>query len=534
MIVAALLIVGGLVILGGGERASADINTDLKGYWRFDTNANDFSGNGNNGTLVGGAATTGASASVPGDGASLSVDGGDDYVSVPDISTLDITAGSWAAWIKFDAKPSDAGHPMNPVAKQEQYWIHGSLNGEVAGEDDAIQAKVNVGGTRYIATTAANFISTGVWYHVAGTYDGDTLRLYIDGDLVNENTAPSGAIQNTSNILAIGTWSTPVDFFDGLVDEVRVYSRVLTQQEIKVIAGLGTVTLSPDGDINAINTSHTVTAEVDVDGANATEAYTMNFKVTSGPNASDSGEVDTGTAGAVDDADFTYTGDGGPGTDDVAAWIDIDLDDQIDSGEPASAVTKTWYDGVASGGGAIVDDSGATKRKDWRHISFGGAVYRIGSSDYDVIGEWETVFHNTSVPGINGKTFTASTIHKVVFAGTSGEATRIVASGTLDGVPGYVLVVRAEDAGEPGSHCAATDPPSSCDNIRFSLFSGVAPSAEESTACGNVYDTSNATLGASCTFDTTNEGGDFPDQSDFFGKERTFLDSGNLQIATLP
>jgi len=70
-----LLALALLMVLGGAEQASADIISDLRGYWRFDTNANDFSGNGNHGTLNNDAATTGESAPVPGDGASVSLDG---------------------------------------------------------------------------------------------------------------------------------------------------------------------------------------------------------------------------------------------------------------------------------------------------------------------------------------------------------------------------------------------------------------------------------------------------------------------------
>ena len=336
----------GLVMAGP---VGADINGDLQGYWRLDTDVNDYSGNGNGGTLVNGAATTGESAPVPGDGGSLSVDGINDYVSIPDHSSLDITGGTWAAWVNFDRTPWDAGHHMNPVAKAQQYWIHAS-NGTGSADiprTDAIQVKVNVGGTRYTATTAADFIQVDTWYHVAGTYDSDTLRLYVNGYLVDSNTDPSGPIQDTSNILAIGTWSMPTDYFEGLADEVRVYNRVLTEQEIGMLAGEGSITLSPEEAFNPVNTGHTVTAEADVNGSDITEPYTVNFEVTSGPNSGDSAEVDTDATGNIDDADFSYNGDGGDGIDQINAWIDIDLDDEIDSGEPQATAEKYWFISVS-------------------------------------------------------------------------------------------------------------------------------------------------------------------------------------------
>lgn len=165
-------------------------------------------------------------------GGALSFDGSDDYVQVPSNASLNITQGTWQAWINFSAKPSVAGR-MNPVAKQEQYWIHGSTGTLTPWDQtDSIQVKVGVAGTRYRATTAADFIETGVWYHVVGTYDGETLKLYVDGELIDSNTDPSGPIDLSSVILAFGTWSAPIDYFQGKVDEVAIWDEALSADEI--------------------------------------------------------------------------------------------------------------------------------------------------------------------------------------------------------------------------------------------------------------------------------------------------------------
>ena len=168
-------------------------------------------------------AVTGASVVKGRFGNALHFDG-TTYVSIPDSDVLDISEGTWEAWLRFDALPSSAGI-MNPLAKAFQYWIHGS-------SADEIRVKIEVGGIRYEATTATSFIVTDVWYHVAGTYDGETLKLYVDGVEVDTNEVPSGPIQTTTNILAIGTWSSLVDFFRGDVDEVRVWTCALPASEI--------------------------------------------------------------------------------------------------------------------------------------------------------------------------------------------------------------------------------------------------------------------------------------------------------------
>jgi len=121
---------------------------------------------------------------------------------------------------------------MNPLAKAEQYWIH-------ASNDNSIQVKVGVGGTRYIASTSPGFITVDTWYHVVGTYDGETLKLYVNGNLENTNTTPSGNIDTGSPILAIGTWSHKIDYFQGTIDEVRIYNHVIPEPATILLLGLG-------------------------------------------------------------------------------------------------------------------------------------------------------------------------------------------------------------------------------------------------------------------------------------------------------
>jgi hypothetical protein len=125
---------------------------------------------------------------------------------------------------------------MNPLAKREQYWIHASNN-------DSIQVKVSVGGTRYIASTGSNFITLDTWYHVIGTYDGEELKLYVNGNLENTNTAPSGNIDTGSAILAIGTWSSLIDYFQGTIDEARVYNHVIPEPATILLLGFGGLAL---------------------------------------------------------------------------------------------------------------------------------------------------------------------------------------------------------------------------------------------------------------------------------------------------
>jgi hypothetical protein len=86
------------------------------------------------------------------------------------------------------------------------------------------------GDTQYLSGPTANPVNA--WTDVAFTYDGATLRLYINGTQVASRAA-GGAIQTTNNPLWIGGNSPYGEYFTGLIDEVRIYNRALTQTEIQ-------------------------------------------------------------------------------------------------------------------------------------------------------------------------------------------------------------------------------------------------------------------------------------------------------------
>ena len=76
------------------------------------------------------------------------------------------------------------------------------------------------------------------WTHVALTYDGTTLRLFVNGTQV-ATRATTGTIQATDNPLWIGGNNPYGEYFTGLIDEVRVYNRALTQTDIQTDMGSG-------------------------------------------------------------------------------------------------------------------------------------------------------------------------------------------------------------------------------------------------------------------------------------------------------
>ena len=78
--------------------------------------------------------------------------------------------------------------------------------------------------------TAAS--ATGAWTHLAVTYDGANLRLYVNG-VQTASRALTGSIVTTTGLLKIGGNAVSGEWFNGLIDEVRIYNRALTAAQIQ-------------------------------------------------------------------------------------------------------------------------------------------------------------------------------------------------------------------------------------------------------------------------------------------------------------
>jgi len=196
-------------------------------WYPGDGNANDIQG-GNNGTLMNGA--TFASGMVA---QAFSLDGVDDFVQSPNSPATDsTTAGSQDAWVMFNQLPSAAGHIMEIIGKGG------------SGTDFDLQADTDNRFRFYIAAgnnvASTTVIQTGVWYHVAGTWDATGLRMYVNGVLENTNSIQNLTRGQSNNPLMIGNQPAfGPRLFNGLIDEVEIFNRALTQAEIQSIFNAG-------------------------------------------------------------------------------------------------------------------------------------------------------------------------------------------------------------------------------------------------------------------------------------------------------
>jgi hypothetical protein len=178
-------------------------------------------------------------------GRALLFDGVNDWVTVTDTtgSKLDLTTGMTVeAWVN----PTAASGWTTVVMKERGSAGEGLLAYGLYGRDGAPRSGGTVGPAGYLRTnpvatttdrgargTAA--IPLNTWTHLATTYDGTSLRVYVNGVLAG-TTAGSGSINVANGALRIGgNNSAPLgqgEFYKGLIDEVRIYNRALSASEI--------------------------------------------------------------------------------------------------------------------------------------------------------------------------------------------------------------------------------------------------------------------------------------------------------------
>ncbi len=209
------------------------------GYWRLgEVSGAAADSAGSNPGSYNGAVTRGAAGLLTGDAdKAAAFPGTSESVIVPNSTSLSLTtAVSVEAWIKPASLPA-AGAFRSVTSKPEAYSLQ--FNGPRL-EFTIIQA----GGVRRRLQAPAGAIVAGRVYHVVGTYDGATQRLYIDG-AQSGAVALTGAISSNANPLIIASWSGWNEFFAGTVDEAAVYPVALTATQVTNHYAAGTSTTPP-------------------------------------------------------------------------------------------------------------------------------------------------------------------------------------------------------------------------------------------------------------------------------------------------
>jgi fibronectin type 3 domain-containing protein len=187
------------------------------------TATSDASGNGNNGTLTGATWTTQGQS-----GNALSFNGTTNFVTIPDAASLDLGGtGTIEAWVK-----------LTSINRWNAVMAKGNTNNDPAHNyaidiNTANRVICYVGnGSSAVLLTSTSALAANTFYHLACTWNGSTIALYINGNLnasVGQSITPAG---NTSP-LYIGQFGGNADRFAGIIDEVRIYNRGLTMSQVQ-------------------------------------------------------------------------------------------------------------------------------------------------------------------------------------------------------------------------------------------------------------------------------------------------------------
>lgn len=153
--------------------------------------------------------------------------GGSDMVTVDDDDALDLEDFTLAAWVQI---PKISGawqiiaskETRNPTGRN--YGLFGHINTGVVH----YSFTTNAGWKSFDAKTA---VTDGDWHHVAGTYDGSDFKLYLDGQ-VDAQVTPGTKPDTSDNLFFIGGCDIGGYWMSGVIDEVVLYARALSEGEI--------------------------------------------------------------------------------------------------------------------------------------------------------------------------------------------------------------------------------------------------------------------------------------------------------------
>lgn len=187
-----------------------------------DGTAKDYSGYGNDGTIYGATSVIGRY------GHALSFDGVDDYVIVPDSASLHFNDSfTITGWFKLNTLPSVKGADEAIISKDREFLVRADRGG------DSLRFFIFDGTDWEPRTSAAYSLQANTWYFFAAIYDNGILKVYLNGELYGKSTNTKAVA--TTNPVEVGNWGTGSNYFDGIIDEVRIYARALTDEEIQAL-----------------------------------------------------------------------------------------------------------------------------------------------------------------------------------------------------------------------------------------------------------------------------------------------------------
>lgn len=204
----------------------ADILTGLIGYWTFDNTPNDAVGS-NHGTWTG-TATYGAG-KIGSNSASFAGAAQLRYIEMTTPASLsDISAQNHSVALWINANANSSGDRILSIQEDADNFVQfmiSSTNGiQYICEDVGTQRGLSLGS-----------VPTGEWVHLVGTWNAatDTVAFYVNAS--SQAAGISGAAGGTHTTMRVGGRDATANVFDGLIDELRIYDRVLPLEDVQAL-----------------------------------------------------------------------------------------------------------------------------------------------------------------------------------------------------------------------------------------------------------------------------------------------------------
>jgi hypothetical protein len=228
----------------------------LVGYWKFDGDATDSSGNGNNGTENGNPYYINGVC-----GQSINLDGVNDSISIPDADNLDpsstqeITISAWVYLPSYDAPIGNnfwsiVGKTVTSGRENGSYVLNIVNNASPQPHTvGTLLYEIVYDGLHFQWTSSDSAVPLNEWVHVAFTHDVlNNSNFYIQGMPAGSDNSITQKFENTNHDFWIGYSGSYSDYFYGNIDDVRLYNRALSQTGIQAIMNECQPVEDSDGD----------------------------------------------------------------------------------------------------------------------------------------------------------------------------------------------------------------------------------------------------------------------------------------------
>jgi len=224
-----------------------NLNQGLRAYYPFSGNTNDVSGNNNNPVFNNATLTTDR---LGNPNSAYHFDGSSTYMRILNSASLNTTDKlSLVAWVRPQGFYSGTCHGNSILMKGDADFLPGNyllryddnafLNGtQCSTPVDPLHQNFYGGGLVAPTPGYTPYIQANQWYSVIATYDGTTARLYINCQLIFSRTQGGATFTNTAD-LYIGRFNSAAFpyWVNGDIDEVRIYDRAITQDEVNILGG---------------------------------------------------------------------------------------------------------------------------------------------------------------------------------------------------------------------------------------------------------------------------------------------------------